>query len=55
MEKPVYPREWLDLRLEFKDEYLLNQNNKELNDKGTQMIKLVKNNNRFLFLRRTPL
>ena len=34
MEKPVYPKEWLDLRLEFKDEYLLNQNNKELNDKA---------------------
>lgn len=23
MEKPLYPKEWLDLRLEFKDEYLL--------------------------------
>ena len=34
MEKPVYPKEWLDPRLEFKDEYLLNQNNKEVNDKA---------------------
>ena len=23
MEKPLYPREWLNLKLEFKDEYLL--------------------------------
>lgn len=35
MEKPLYPREWLNLKLEFKDEYLL-KNKVDNSVKGTQ-------------------